>query len=117
MDKKSKIYISGHAGLVGSAIERKLLAEGYTNIIHRTSKELDLRVRKEVDSFFESEKPEYVFFAAGTVGGIMANIKYPADFVFNNLAMIVNVIDASYKSGVKKLLFLGSSCIYPKNAG
>jgi len=116
MDKKSKIYIAGHTGLVGSALVRKLLSEGYTNLLLRTSHELDLRVNEKVIYFFENEKPEYVFFAAGKVGGIMANIKYPADFIYNNISMAVNVVNASYKNGVKKLLYLGSSCIYPKNS-
>lgn len=116
MDRNSKIYIAGHNGLVGSSLVRKLKSEGYTNLLIRSSHELDLRDREKVISFFENEKPEYVFFAAGKVGGIMANIKFPADFIFNNLAMIVNVIDAAYKNKVKKLLYLGSSCIYPKNA-
>ncbi len=117
MDLNSKIYVAGHSGLVGSAILRRLLNDGYKNIVIKGSKELDLRDSTVVLKFFENENPEYVFFAAGTVGGIMANIKYPVDFIYNNLAMIVNVINASYKSNVKKLLYLGSSCIYPKKAG
>lgn len=116
MEKKAKIFVAGHNGLVGSSIVRKLLSEGYENILFRNSKELDLRNSYLVSDFFKTVKPEYVFFAAGTVGGIMANIKYPADFIYNNLSMIVNVINASYYSNVKKLLYLGSSCIYPKNA-
>ncbi len=115
MQNKSKIYVSGHNGLAGSAIVRKLVSEGYDNLVLRTSKELDLRDNNEVMAFFEKETPEYIIFAAGTVGGIMANMKYPADFIFNNLSMIVNVIDAAYKNKVKKLLYLGSSCIYPKS--
>jgi len=116
MKKDSRIFVAGHNGLVGSAIMRMLTSEGYENIIVRSSGELDLRNQECVLSFFSEEKPEYVFFAAGTVGGILANINYPADFIYNNLAMIVNVIDASYKHKVKKLLYLGSSCIYPKNS-
>ncbi|MBU3929185.1 GDP-L-fucose synthase [bacterium] len=116
MEKKSKIYVAGHNGLVGSAIVRKLVSEGYDNLVFRNSSELDLRDNGSVTAFFENEIPEYVFFAAGTVGGIMANIKYPADFIYNNIAMAVNVIEESYKNKVKKLLYLGSSCIYPKNA-
>lgn len=116
MEKKSKIYIAGHTGLVGSALVRKLSSEGYTNLMLPSSHELDLRVDERVINFFENEKPEYVFFAAGKVGGIMANIKYPANFIYDNLTMIVNVISASYKNKIKKLLYLGSSCIYPKNS-
>ena len=116
MDKNSKIFIAGHKGLVGSAILRKLLSEGYTEIVVRTSSELDLRNQEKVQSFFSQEKPEYVFFAAGTVGGIMANIKFPADFIYNNIAMSANVVHYSYLNNVKKLLYLGSSCIYPKNS-
>lgn len=116
MNKTDKIFVAGHRGLVGSAIMRNLTANGYTNLIFRNSKELDLRNKEAVDSFFESEKPDYVFFSAGTVGGIMANKTYPADFIFNNVAMIFNTINAAYTHKVKKLLYLGSSCIYPKNA-
>jgi len=116
MNKESRIYIAGHTGLVGSAIYRKLVSEGYSNLLVQTSKQLDLRIQQLVNRFFEQEKPEYVFFAAGTVGGIMANISYPADFIYNNLIMIANVINASYNTGTKKLLYLGSSCIYPKNS-
>lgn len=113
--KDAKIYVAGHKGLVGSAIYRELSAQGYTNIITRTSKELDLRSSTEVYDFFESETPEYVFLAAAKVGGIYANWTLPADFIFDNLMIETNIIDASYKYGVKKLLFLGSSCIYPRD--
>ncbi|MCW3111214.1 MAG: ger2 [Segetibacter sp.] len=116
MEKDSKIFVAGHNGLVGSAIVRKLLKEGYTNIILKTSRELDLRDKTALANFFSTNKPEYIFFAAGTVGGIMANKTYPADFIFNNVMMIFNTIDAAYKNKVKKLLYLGSSCIYPKVA-
>ena len=115
MNKNTKIYISGHRGMVGSAIRRKLEAEGYSNLVFRTSSQLDLRDQYAVKSFFESEKPEYVFLAAAKVGGIMANSRYKADFLYDNLMIQTNVIHESYKSGVKKLLFLGSSCIYPKH--
>ncbi len=110
----AKIYVAGHQGLVGSAIVRKLKSEGYTNIMTRSSKELDLRVQQAVYDFFAQEKPEYVFLAAAKVGGIKANSDYPADFIYDNLMIETNVIHAAYLSGVKKLLFLGSSCIYPK---
>lgn len=114
MDKDSKIYIAGHRGLVGSAIKRGLEAKGYKNIIGKTHSELDLRNTEAVESFFKSEKPEYVFLAAAKVGGIMANNTYPADFILENLQIQNNVISMAYKYGVKKLMFLGSSCIYPK---
>jgi GDP-L-fucose synthase len=116
MNKDSKIYLAGHRGLVGSAILRKLKKEGYTNIITKTHKELDLTNQKETQEFFEKEKPEYVFLAAAKVGGIQANIDYPADFLYKNLMIQNNVINSSYENKVKKLLFLGSSCIYPRNA-
>lgn len=116
MDKNSKIYIAGHRGLVGSAIERKLRQEGFNNLILKTSSELNLISQKETDEFFEKEKPEYVFLAAAKVGGILANSTYPAEFLYNNLLISSNIINASYKAGVKKLVNLGSSCIYPKNA-
>lgn len=116
MQKDSKIYIAGHKGMVGSAIVRKLQAEGYNNLLLRTSSELDLRNQQSVDSFFATEKPEYVFLAAAKVGGIQANNTYRADFIYENLMMEANVIHAAYKYGVRKLLFLGSSCIYPKLA-
>ncbi len=116
MEKSAKIYIAGHRGMVGSAIERKLYAEGYHNIIHRTSNELDLRNQQAVNDFFTSEKPDYVILAAAKVGGIHANNTYRAEFIYDNLMMEANIIHASYLNKVKKLLFLGSSCIYPKMA-
>lgn len=116
MEKDSLIYIAGHRGMVGSAIMRKLQSEGYNNLLLRTSSELDLRDQKAVESFFEAEKPEYVFLAAAKVGGIYANNTYPADFIYDNLAIQNNVIHQAWLHKVKKLLFLGSSCIYPKNA-
>lgn len=116
MEKNSKIYVAGHRGLVGSAIVRKLREKGYQNLVYRTRKELDLRDKNQVDEFFEREKPEYVFLAAAKVGGIVANNEYPADFIRDNLMIQTNVIDAAYRNGVKKLLFLGSTCIYPKFA-
>ncbi|GIV26816.1 MAG: GDP-L-fucose synthase [Bacteroidia bacterium] len=116
MDKNSKIYVAGHRGMVGSAIVRKLQKEGYTNIITKTSKELDLRNQQSVEEFFKNEKPEYVFLAAAKVGGILANNTYRAEFLYDNLMIQNNVIHSAYKYGVKKLLFLGSSCIYPKFA-
>ncbi|WP_438495333.1 GDP-L-fucose synthase [Paenibacillus sp. IHBB 3054] len=115
MDKNSKIYVAGHNGMVGSAIVRNLESKGYTNVFGKSSKELDLTRQIEVESFFESEKPEYVFLAAAKVGGIHANNTYPAEFIYNNLMIESNIIHASYKTGIKKLLFLGSSCIYPKH--
>jgi len=114
MDKNSKIYVAGHRGLVGSSILRLLEKEGYKNIIVKTHKELDLTRQKDVEEFFKNEKPEYVFLSAAKVGGILANSTYPADFIYQNLAISMNVIHSSYLYGVKKLLFLGSSCIYPK---
>lgn len=116
MNKEAKIYVAGHRGMVGSAIFRALQNSGYTNIIGKTSRELDLRDRDAVTSFFQEENPEYVFLAAAKVGGISANDTFRADFIHDNLAIELNVIDASYKAEVKKLLFLGSSCIYPKMA-
>ena len=116
MQKDSKIYVAGHRGLVGSAIVRKLQKEGFSNLLLRTSSEVDLRSQQAVKEFFEAEKPEYVFMAAAKVGGINANNLYPADFIYDNLCIQNNVIHQSYKNNVKKLLFLGSSCIYPKNA-
>ena len=116
MDSNSKIYICGHRGMVGSAIKRKLESKGYTNFISRTHNELDLTNQQAVNQFFESERPEYVFLAAAKVGGILANSTYPAQFIYENLMIEANIIHASYKYGVKKLLFLGSSCIYPKLA-
>ena len=116
MEKSSKIYIAGHRGMVGSAIERKLRAEGYHNIIARTSSELDLRNQQAVNTFFELEKPDYVILAAAKVGGIHANNTYRAEFIYDNLMMEANMIHTAYLNKVKKLLFLGSSCIYPKMA-
>ncbi len=116
MQKDSKIYVAGHRGMVGSAIVRKLEAEGFQNIITRTSKELDLRNQLAVSEFFANEKPEYVFLAAAKVGGIVANNTYRAEFLYDNLQLQNNVIHYSYVNGVKKLMFLGSSCIYPKLA-
>lgn len=116
MEKAAKIYIAGHRGMVGSAIERKLRVEGYVNIISRTSQELDLRSQQAVNDFFAAEKPDYVFLAAAKVGGIVANNTYRAEFIYENLMIESNIIHASYVHGVTKLLFLGSSCIYPKLA-
>jgi len=116
MNKDAKIYIAGHRGLVGSALVRKLTDAGYSNIVWRTSKELDLRRQSDVETFFEREKPEYVFLAAAKVGGILANNTYKAEFIFDNIMIASNVIHTAYKFGVKKLLNLGSSCIYPKFA-
>ncbi|WP_278600655.1 GDP-L-fucose synthase family protein [Clostridium tertium] len=114
MNKDSKIYVAGHRGLVGSAIVRELKKKGCTNIIGKTHKELDLMDALAVENFFKEERPEYVFLAAAKVGGIYANSTYPADFIFENLQIQNNVIGNAYKYGVKKLMFLGSSCIYPK---
>lgn len=111
-----KIYVAGHTGLVGGAIVRLLKKKGYTNIVTRSSDELDLRDQRLVYDFFETVQPQYVFLAAAKVGGIMANNTYPGDFIYDNLAIQNNIIHAAYKNGVEKLLFLGSSCIYPKNA-
>ncbi|MFL9481535.1 GDP-L-fucose synthase family protein [Chitinophagaceae bacterium LWZ2-11] len=116
MDKHSKIYVAGHRGMVGSAIVRKLESDGYDNITVRTSSELDLRNQQAVNEFFAEEKPEYVFLSAAKVGGIVANNTYRAEFIYDNLMIEANIIHASYVTGVKKLLFLGSSCIYPKLA-
>ncbi|GAB6614585.1 GDP-L-fucose synthase [Bacillus cereus] len=116
MKKDSRIYVAGHRGLVGSAILRKLEEQGYTNLVYKTSKELDLRDPKQVEEFFQVEKVDYVFLAAAKVGGIVANNQYPADFIRDNLMIQTNVIDSAYRSGVEKLLFLGSTCIYPKLA-
>ncbi|UOE48186.1 GDP-L-fucose synthase [Mucilaginibacter sp. SMC90] len=116
MDKSAKIYIAGHRGMVGSAIQRKLLKEGFDNIITRTSSDLDLRDQQQVVEFFKEEKPDYVFLAAAKVGGIVANNTYRADFLYENLQIQNNVIHVSYLNNVKKLMFLGSSCIYPKLA-
>ena len=116
MEKTAKIFVAGHRGMVGSAIVRSLEQQGYQNIIVRTSKELDLRRQNEVENFFEKESPDYVFLASAKVGGIMANSKYPADFMYDNMMIQMNVIHEAEKKHVKKLLFLGSSCIYPKLA-
>jgi len=116
MEKTAKIYIAGHNGLVGSAIKRVLEAKGYTKLITRSSSELDLRNQADVLSFFSTEKPDYVFLAAAKVGGIVANNTYRADFIYENLQIQNNIIHSAYINKVKKLLFLGSSCIYPKNA-
>ena len=115
MEKTAKIYVAGHRGLVGSAIVRNLKDKGYNKFIIRTHAELDLTNQAQVKAFFENEKPKYVILAAAKVGGISANNTYPADFIMENLQIQCNVIDSAYKNGVKKLLFLGSSCIYPKN--
>lgn len=116
MDRNARIYVAGHRGLVGSALARRLEAEGYGNILTRTHDELDLTDRSAVEAFFAEHKPEYVFLAAARVGGIKANNDYPVDFLRDNLLIETHVIDAAYRHGVKKLLFLGSSCIYPKFA-
>src|SRR5579863_2146180 len=116
MEKKDKIYVAGHRGMVGSAITRKLGKEGFTNIVTRTSAELDLKDQRAVHAFFEQERPDYVFLAAAKVGGILANNIYRGEFLYDNLMIQSNTIDAAYRSGVKKLMFLGSSCIYPKLA-
>ena len=116
MEKQAKIYVAGHRGMVGSAICRALEAQGYTNLIKRTSKELDLRDQQAVEEFFRAEKPDYVFLAAAKVGGILANNEAPADFMHDNMILEMNVIHSAWKNGVKKLMFLGSSCIYPRLA-
>ncbi len=116
MEKKSRIYVAGHRGLVGSALVRRLKEKGYGNLVSRTSKELDLRRQAEVEAFFAQERPDYVFLAAAKVGGILANNTYKAEFIYDNIMISANVIHASYKFAVKKLLNLGSSCIYPKFA-
>ena len=115
MDKKDKIYIAGHNGMVGSSIIKKLQSKGYTNLIYKSSKELDLRCQKDVNIFFQIENPQFVFIAAATVGGIIANNTFRAEFIYDNLVIQSNLINASKENNVKKLLFLGSSCIYPKN--
>lgn len=116
MRKEDKIFVAGHGGMVGSAIVKRLRTEGFENILIRSSKELDLRRQKEVEEFFTNEKPDYVFLAAAKVGGIVANNTYRAEFLYDNMMIEANVIHSSYVSGVSKLLFLGSSCIYPKMA-
>lgn len=116
MEKDAKIYVTGHTGLAGSAIVRELERQGYGNIVKRTHRQLDLTRQKEVEEFFEEEKPDYVFHAAGKVGGIAANAQAPADFMYENLLMGMHVIHAAWKNGCRKLEFLGSSCIYPRMA-
>lgn len=116
MNKNARVYVAGHRGLVGSAITRRLTVEGFENVITRSSSELDLRSQSDVERFFRDERPEYVLLAAAKVGGIHANDRYPADFIRDNLQMQTNVIDAAYRNGTRKLLFLGSSCVYPKFA-
>lgn len=114
MDKNLKIFIAGHGGLVGSAIKKKLEEAGYSNLVFKTSKELDLRRQDQTEAFFEKERPDWVFLCAAKVGGILANSTYKAEFIYDNLAIALNVINSSYKTGVKKLLNMGSSCIFPK---
>jgi len=116
MEKHSKIYVAGHTGLVGSAIVRCLQKNGFTNLIHKDIKDLDLRRQQDVEDFFAQEQPEYVFLSAAKVGGILANNNYPAQFIYDNLMIAANIIHSAYLHQVKKLLFLGSSCIYPKMA-
>ncbi|WP_436377069.1 GDP-L-fucose synthase [Cytobacillus sp. BC1816] len=116
MKKDSKIYVAGHRGLVGSSILKALQEKGFTKLVYRTSSELDLTDKKQVNMFFAEEKPEYIFLAAAKVGGIVANNEYPADFIRDNLLIQTNVIDAAYRNNAEKLLFLGSTCIYPKMA-
>lgn len=116
MDKNARIYVAGHRGMVGSAIVRELVRQGYTNIITRTHSELDLCRQTEVENFFANEKPEYVFLAAAKVGGIVANSEALADFMYDNMILEMNVIHSAWKNGCKKLEFLGSSCIYPRLA-
>lgn len=116
INKNVKLYIAGHKGMVGSALMRKFQAEGFANIVTRTFEELDLRRQKDIEAFFEKEKPSYVIIAAAKVGGILANNTYRAEFIYDNLMIETNLIHTAYRSGVEKLIFLGSSCIYPKNA-
>ncbi len=116
MNITDKIYVAGHRGMVGSSIVRKLNRSGFSNIVTKASSEVDLRNQQDVNVFFENEKPDYVFLAAAKVGGIMANNTYKAEFLYDNLMIETNIIQAAYKNDVKKLLFLGSSCIYPKLA-
>ena len=116
MDKNARIYVAGHKGMVGSAIIRELQRQGYNNLVTRIHTELDLTRQEAVEDFFKTEKPEYVFHSAGKVGGIVANNKLPADFMYENMMMEMNVIHSAFKAGVRKLEFLGSSCIYPKLA-
>ena len=114
MEKNEKIYVAGHRGMVGSAIVRALEKNGYHNIVTKTHKELDLTRQDAVEAFFEKEKPDYVFLAAAKVGGIVANNEAPADFMYDNMILEMNVIHSAFKNNVKKLMFLGSSCIYPR---
>ena len=116
MDKEAKIYVAGHRGMVGSAIVRRLEKEGYGNLVLKTSSQLDLRNQGQVEQFFSEEQPEYVFLAAAKVGGIVANSKHPADFMYDNMILEINVIHSAFVNQVKKLMFLGSSCIYPRMA-
>ncbi|MFM7818048.1 MAG: NAD-dependent epimerase/dehydratase family protein, partial [Verrucomicrobiota bacterium] len=116
MNADSKIFVAGHRGLVGSAIVRELERRGFSNILKRSRSELDLLDPQAVDRFFSIERPEYVFFAAAKVGGILANNTQPASFLWENLRIETNIVDSAWRSGVRKLLFLGSSCIYPKMA-
>ena len=116
MDKEAKIYVAGHRGMVGSAIVRRLEKEGYGNLVLKTSSQLDLRNQEQVEQFFSEEKPEYVFLAAAKVGGIIANSNHPADFMYDNMILEINVIHSAFVNQVKKLMFLGSSCIYPRMA-
>ena len=116
MNLQSKIYVAGHRGMVGSAIVRQLQKQGYNNLILRTHSQLDLTRQHEVESFFAAEKPEYVFLAAAKVGGIVANNSAPADFMYQNMMIEMNVIHSAWRNGCKKILFLGSSCIYPRLA-
>src|SRR5437868_2826487 len=116
MNLSAKIYVAGHTGLVGSALVRRLRALGYTNLLVQTRQELDLTKQRAVQDFFAAERPEYVFLAAAKVGGISANSRYPAEFIYQNLLIQSHVIDAAYRTAVKRLLFLGSSCIYPRHA-
>ena len=112
---KSKIYVAGHKGLVGSAIIRKLKQKGYKNIIFRSKKQLDLKNQKKVHNFLKKNKPDFIFIAAAKVGGIYSNDKYRAEFIFNNLSIQTNLINSAYLCGIKNLIFLGSSCVYPRN--
>ena len=116
MHRMDKIYIAGHRGMVGSAIKRKLEKEGFKNLLVISRQDLNLTDQHQVEAFFQAEKPEFVFMAAAKVGGIMANATYPAEFIHDNITIQTNIIHQSYLHGVKKLLFLGSSCIYPRNA-